>query len=155
MKAAANGVVNLSVLDGWLDEGWLGDNGWAIGGREINPDDGAQDYSDAQDLLSIARAGSRAALLGRNERRRSRRLDLRDATIVASTIWRFSTIRMLHEYVEMMYCRGRSAVKSRPAAEPTLEGRLRRGLSGRVSLALRNPQPSAVGNFRLGHRRRV
>ena len=35
MKAAANGVVNLSVLDGWWDEGWTGDNGWAIGGREI------------------------------------------------------------------------------------------------------------------------
>jgi len=28
MKASANGVVNLSVLDGWWDEGWLGDNGW-------------------------------------------------------------------------------------------------------------------------------
>jgi alpha-glucan phosphorylase-like protein len=33
MKAAINGVINLSVLDGWWDEGWTGDNGWAIGGR--------------------------------------------------------------------------------------------------------------------------
>jgi len=48
MKAACNGVVNLSVLDGWWDEGWVGDNGWAIGGRETNPDEGAQDYADAQ-----------------------------------------------------------------------------------------------------------
>jgi len=42
MKASANGVVNLSVLDGWWDEGWDGHNGndgngWAIGGRETNP----------------------------------------------------------------------------------------------------------------------
>ena len=36
MKAAVNGVVNLSVLDGWWDEGWTGDNGWAIGGRETD-----------------------------------------------------------------------------------------------------------------------
>ena len=53
MKASANGIPNLSVLDGWWDEGWTGDNGWAIGGRETNPDEGAQDWSDAQDLYRI------------------------------------------------------------------------------------------------------
>ncbi len=45
--------MNLSVLDGWWDEGWVGDNGWAIGGRETNPDEGAQDYADAQDLYRL------------------------------------------------------------------------------------------------------
>ncbi|HSS28349.1 MAG TPA: alpha-glucan family phosphorylase, partial [Usitatibacter sp.] len=30
MKAGFNGVINLSVLDGWWGEGYLGDNGWAI-----------------------------------------------------------------------------------------------------------------------------
>ena len=30
MKAGFNGVINLSVLDGWWNEGYLGDNGWAI-----------------------------------------------------------------------------------------------------------------------------
>jgi len=29
-KAGLNGVINLSVLDGWWDEGYTGDNGWAI-----------------------------------------------------------------------------------------------------------------------------
>ncbi|MEO5723895.1 MAG: alpha-glucan family phosphorylase, partial [Ilumatobacteraceae bacterium] len=53
MKAAMNGVVNCSVLDGWWDEGWVGNNGWAIGGRDTNPDEGAQDWSDAQDLYRI------------------------------------------------------------------------------------------------------
>ena len=37
MKAAQNGVPNISVLDGWWDEGYQGDNGWAIGGREPMP----------------------------------------------------------------------------------------------------------------------
>ena len=41
------------VLDGWWDEGWTGDNGWAIGGRETNPDEGAQDWADAQDLYRL------------------------------------------------------------------------------------------------------
>ena len=30
MKAAANGRLNLSVLDGWWAEGWTQDNGWGI-----------------------------------------------------------------------------------------------------------------------------
>ena len=34
MKAAANGALGLSILDGWWDEGYLGDNGWAIGRGE-------------------------------------------------------------------------------------------------------------------------
>ncbi len=34
MKASINGVLNLSVLDGWWDEAFNGENGWAIGGGE-------------------------------------------------------------------------------------------------------------------------
>jgi glycogen phosphorylase len=34
MKSSANGALNLSILDGWWDEGYLGDNGWAIGSGE-------------------------------------------------------------------------------------------------------------------------
>ncbi|MCZ8513785.1 alpha-glucan family phosphorylase [Paenibacillus filicis] len=32
-KAALNGVINFSVLDGWWEEGYDGSNGWAIEGR--------------------------------------------------------------------------------------------------------------------------
>ncbi len=53
MKAAQNGVPNISVLDGWWDEGYEGDNGWAIGGREQSPDEAAQDWADAQDLYRL------------------------------------------------------------------------------------------------------
>ncbi len=34
MKAAANGGLNLSILDGWWVEGYDGENGWAIGAGE-------------------------------------------------------------------------------------------------------------------------
>jgi len=34
MKAALNGTLNISILDGWWDEGYDGINGFAIGGRE-------------------------------------------------------------------------------------------------------------------------
>ena len=103
MKASANGVVNLSVLDGWWDEGWLGDNGWAIGGRETNPDEGAQDYNDSQDLYRLLEQEVVPLYYSRNEDEVPAGWTAEMRRSIASTLWRFSTIRMLHEYVEKEY----------------------------------------------------
>ena len=103
MKAACNGVPNLSVLDGWWDEGFQGDNGWAIGGRENNPDEGAQDYSDAQDLYRILEQEVIPLYYTRDEDGVPQGWTAEMRRAIASTIWNFSTIRMLHEYVEHMY----------------------------------------------------
>jgi starch phosphorylase len=109
MKAGTNGVVNASVLDGWWDEGWTGDNGWAIGGREMNPDEGAQDWSDAQDLYRLLEDEIVPLYYDRDARGLPADwVDLMRRSM-ASTLWRFSTTRMLHDYVEKMYL---------PAAEP-------------------------------------
>jgi starch phosphorylase len=103
MKAAMNGAVNVSVLDGWWDEGWVGDNGWAIGGRETNPDEGAQDWSDAQDLYRILEEEIVPRYYDRDERGLPQAwVDLMRRSMAAS-LWRFSTTRMLHDYVEKMY----------------------------------------------------
>ena len=103
MKAAQNGVVNVSVLDGWWDEGFEGDNGWAIGGRETNPDEGAQDWADAMDLYRILEEEILPAWYDRDSRGLPRRwLDVMRRSM-ASTLWRFSTTRMLHEYTEKLY----------------------------------------------------
>jgi len=53
MKAAANGVLNLSILDGWWDEAFNGENGWAIGDGKEYPDPETQDLSDAVTLYDI------------------------------------------------------------------------------------------------------
>jgi starch phosphorylase len=50
MKAAVNGGLNLSVLDGWWAEAYDGTNGWAIDG-EVDPDAEAQDQRHADALL--------------------------------------------------------------------------------------------------------
>jgi len=103
MKAAANGIVNVSVLDGWWDEAYSGDNGWAIGGRETNPDEAAQDWADAQDLYRLLESEIVPAYYERDK-------DGLPATwlgwmrrSMAAAIWRFSSTRMLHEYAEQMY----------------------------------------------------
>ena len=51
MKAAVNGVLNVSVLDGWWAEGYQPDAGWAIGRGEeyqdlVYQDEGANALYD-------------------------------------------------------------------------------------------------------------
>ena len=103
MKAAMNGAVNVSVLDGWWDEGWVGDNGWAIGGRETNPDEGAQDWSDAQDLYRILEEEIVPRYYDRDDHGLPAAWVDTMRRSMAASLWRFSTTRMLHDYVEKMY----------------------------------------------------
>ncbi len=103
MKAAQNGVVNASVLDGWWDEGWTGDNGWAIGGRDQSADEGAQDWADAQDLYRILEDEVLPRYYQRDKTGVPRGWTELMRNAIASTIWRFSTTRMLHEYTEQLY----------------------------------------------------
>jgi starch phosphorylase len=53
MKAAMNGVINLSVLDGWWDEAYEGDNGWAIKAASSSLDPARRDREEAQTLYEI------------------------------------------------------------------------------------------------------
>jgi glycogen phosphorylase len=103
MKAAANGVVNLSVLDGWWDEGWTGDNGWAIGGRDTNADEGAQDWSDAQDLYRVLENEVVPCYYERDTKGVPTAWIDQMRRSMATTIWQFSTTRMLQEYTERLY----------------------------------------------------
>ena len=49
-KAALNGALNFSILDGWWREGFNGKNGWAIGTDENYENDKIQDEMDAESL---------------------------------------------------------------------------------------------------------
>ncbi|MBU1040686.1 MAG: alpha-glucan family phosphorylase [Proteobacteria bacterium] len=55
MKALANGVLQLSTLDGWWDEAYRPDNslGWAIGRGEEYEDSVYQDFVESQTLFNI------------------------------------------------------------------------------------------------------
>ena len=103
MKAAQNGVPNISVLDGWWDEGYEGDNGWAIGGREQNPDEAAQDWSDAQDLYKLLEDELVPAYYDRDKAGIPTRWVETMRRAMASSLWQFSTTRMLQEYTERLY----------------------------------------------------
>ncbi len=53
MKAAINGAINLSVLDGWWDEAYNGINGWRIGNREEFEDHHYQDMLESAHLYEV------------------------------------------------------------------------------------------------------
>jgi starch phosphorylase len=53
MKALANGVLNLSVLDGWWDEGYAPKYGWAIGSGEVDSNQQLQDLTESQALYNL------------------------------------------------------------------------------------------------------
>jgi len=53
MKALANGSLNLSVLDGWWDEGYHRDFGWALGHGEVYEDHEAQDKIESRELYKL------------------------------------------------------------------------------------------------------
>jgi starch phosphorylase len=103
MKAAQNGVPNVSVLDGWWDEGYTGDNGWAIGGRAQEPDEAAQDWSDAQDLYRLLEEELIPSWYERADDGTPPRWTATMRRSMATTLWRFSTTRMLQEYAELLY----------------------------------------------------
>ena len=103
MKAAMNGVPNCSVLDGWWDEGWHGANGWAIGGREQNPDEGAQDWADAQSLYRILEEEIVPRWYTRDADGLPRAWIATMREAMRTSLWDFSTTRMLEQYVEELY----------------------------------------------------
>ena len=103
MKAAQNGVPNISVLDGWWDEGYQGDNGWAIGDREMRADEAAQDWSDAEDLYRLLEEELVPAYYERDKAGIPLRWVETMRRAMATSLWQFSTTRMLQEYTEGLY----------------------------------------------------
>ena len=53
MKAAFNGAINLSVLDGWWDEGYQGDNGWAVKPASPQLDDTHRAHEESRALYEL------------------------------------------------------------------------------------------------------
>jgi len=103
MKAAINGVPSVSILDGWWDEGYNGRNGWAIGDRESDGDEAAQDAADATELYRLLEE----EIVPRFFQRRADNVPeawvetMRAA--ISAALWQFSTARMLSEYVDRLY----------------------------------------------------
>ena len=102
-KAALNGVINASVLDGWWPEAYNGANGWAIG-KVIdydNPD--AQDADDAISLYNVLENCVIPVFFGRDDTGMPRVWISIMKESIRSVAPYFSLRRMLKEYIDQMY----------------------------------------------------
>ncbi len=115
MKAAANGALNLSILDGWWPEGFDGQNGWAIGGDgDSNLDDDAQDAADAAALYRLLEDEVLPGYYDQDAAGVPRAWVARMKHAIKTLTGAFSADRMVRDYVERAYvpCSGRRSQPS-------------------------------------------
>ncbi len=108
MKAAANGALNLSVLDGWWAEAWTDHNhlphaiGWSIETGTI-PGDDAQDRSDAEGVYHLLEE----QIIPKFHRRGADGVPVEWSEHIRASIRQivpfFNTHRMVREYVDEYY----------------------------------------------------
>lgn len=103
MKAALNGALNFSVLDGWWREAFNGSNGWAIG-EDVDPGTEVQDETDAESLYDTLE--NKIIPLYYTERG-GEDIPHKWVAMIKESLRtvtpQFSTRRMLKEYVDRLY----------------------------------------------------
>jgi starch phosphorylase len=107
MKAAANGVLNMSILDGWWAEAWSEHNrlpdpiGWAVEGRPHHPD--GQDRADAEALYALLEVDALPTYYDRNGDDLPARWLARARAAMRQLAPEYSTHRMVRDYTDQMY----------------------------------------------------
>jgi starch phosphorylase len=103
MKAALNGVLNCSILDGWWAEAYSPACGFAIGGPEVEASEAQQDEADAEALYAVLEEQVLPAFYERDEAGLPQRWIALMRESIAQLGPRFGTARMAAEYVERLY----------------------------------------------------
>jgi starch phosphorylase len=122
-KAAINGVLNLSVLDGWWGEGYDGENGWAIHPHAQNIDNHLRDSEEAADLFNLIENEIIPAYFAQGNQGYSRSWVKMSKASMKSCIPRFNSQRMVVDYVSQFYTNARNQSqrflvdKAQPARE--------------------------------------
>jgi len=104
MKAAFNGTLNLSVLDGWWAEAYDGTNGWAIDGTE-DLDHAAKDIRDATAFYDLLENELVPLFYDHNGQGIPQGWIKRMKACIRTISPRFCATRMIDEYVGKIYPR--------------------------------------------------
>jgi starch phosphorylase len=111
-KAAINGVLHCSVLDGWWAEAYDGTNGFAIGKGEGHADDAAADARDAAYLMELLEAQVVPLYYRQSDLGIPEGWIERMKNSIRTCSWRFSSHRMLADYVRHSYLPAAGLVQS-------------------------------------------
>lgn len=102
-KAAANGALNLSILDGWWIEGYNPGVGWGIGRPEALGDEAVQDNEDAASLYDLLEREVVPLFFDRDAAGVPLEWARRMRNNIIEMVPVFSTSRMVREYTEAAY----------------------------------------------------
>ncbi|MBV8405871.1 MAG: alpha-glucan family phosphorylase, partial [Gammaproteobacteria bacterium] len=102
IKAAINGRLNLSILDGWWAEGWAQDNGWGIPPANVG-DPERRDALEAELILGTLEEEVLPLYYERNGRDCPEAWVKRSKRAMMSVIPRFNMRRVLFDYTRGVY----------------------------------------------------
>ncbi len=100
MKAVLNGVLHMSVRDGWWDEGFDGSNGWAIGDVVKPPTIEEEDRADAEAVYRVLERDVVPLFYMRDRQGVPHGWMRMVKESIRTLAPRFSTRRMMKEYIE-------------------------------------------------------
>lgn len=103
MKVSANGGLNMSILDGWWEEGYEGDNGWAIGSGEEYTDLVYQDDIESRAIYDLLEQEVVPIFYKRSSDGLPREWIRMMKRAIGTVAPQFNTSRMLQEYMEKCY----------------------------------------------------
>jgi starch phosphorylase len=103
MKAAMNGVLNCSVLDGWWDEAYSAEVGWAIGRGEEYKDEELQDEIESKALYDLLEREIIPTFYSRGRDGLPREWIKRMKASISTIGCEMSSHRMLIEYSDRFY----------------------------------------------------
>ncbi len=103
MKAAVNGTVNVSILDGWFPEAFDGTNGFAIGDEREFVDETYQDEIESRQLYRLLEEEAIPAFYDRDQKGLPRSWIKVQKRTIGTMAGFFSSDRMVREYTERLY----------------------------------------------------
>ena len=103
MKAAVNGVINCSILDGWWAEAYDGINGWAIEGNDYYTEDEDRDNFESQQLFNVLENEIIPCFYERIGGELPLRWIARMKASIATGLGFFSSARMVDDYNRKYY----------------------------------------------------
>ncbi|PID40696.1 MAG: alpha-glucan phosphorylase [Proteobacteria bacterium] len=153
MKAALNGVLNLSILDGWWCEGYGPELGWRIGNGEEYTDHNYQDAVESQALYNIIENDVAPLYYDRIAGGMPKAWIKMMKASMKMAMSNFCSLRMITAYEERFYLpasrRYEELVADGGAEARQLSGQLQRYLDKWPQIQLTPPERSVEGPFRV------
>jgi starch phosphorylase len=115
MKVVVNGGLNLSTLDGWWEEAYRPDLGWAIGDHQPHANQAEQDRREAEELYGVLEREVVPAFYDRDPAGVPRAWVARMRRSMGGLTARFSASRMMRDYLDQAYLPAARALRERTA----------------------------------------